>query len=84
MNRQVRRQQWLQLSSLGWFQKHKQVGKGGYLFITACTALQAVLTMVIVTSPEAILQVTREELFIKAIGKPGRCAAFLSARKMFP
>lgn len=29
MNRQVRRQQWLQFNSVVWFQKHRQVGKGG-------------------------------------------------------
>jgi len=39
--------------------------------------------MVVVTLPEASLQVTKEELLIKAIGKPGRHTAFLLARKMF-
>lgn len=82
MNRQVRRQQWLQFSWLGWFQKHRQVGEGG-IFISVHTALQAGLTMVVVTLPTASLQVTKEELLIKAIGKPGRCAAFLLARMMF-
>lgn len=60
-----------------------QTGRGRrYLFITACTALQADLTIVVVTSPEARLQVTREKLLIKAIGKPGRRAAFPLARTM--
>lgn len=33
--------------------------------------------------PEASPQVTRENLLMKAIGKPGRCAAFLLARTTF-
>lgn len=66
----------MQFSWLGWFQKHKQVGEGG-IFITVHPALQAGLTMVVVTFPEASLQVTKEELLIKAIGKPGRCARMM-------
>lgn len=80
MNRQVRRQQWLQFGSLGWFQKHREMN---YLSITACTALGAVLAMVAFSLPKASLRVTREEMIIKAIGKPGRCVAFHLARTIF-
>lgn len=83
MNRQVRRQQWLQFNSVVWFQKHKTGRERRYLFIIACTALQAVHAMVVVISLKTSLQVTREELLIKAVGKPGRCAAFLLARMIF-
>lgn len=40
-----------------------------YLFITASIALLAVLTKVVVTLPEARLQVTREELLIMSLEK---------------
>lgn len=65
------------------FKSTNRQGKERYLFIPACTNPQAVLTVIVVTSPKASPQVTGEELLIKPISRPGRCASFLLARAMF-
>lgn len=80
MNMKERRQQKLQLTWLGWFQKHTHVGEGVSFHHCMHSSLGCSSNGGCFDQSKS--QVTME-LLIKAIGNPGRWEAFFLAKTKF-